>query len=124
MGHWSSKGDASGIFFIGLVCKLFTVLDYRKVCSMDGLQYAQIFEFLRDGKYPEKFSRQQKWNFRKKLDTFFISESQILYKVNTQCAQITISLFLNMQKPQHGGDIFDYRVIFMYVQSCFGLTKR
>ena len=37
------------LFFIGLVSKLITVLDYRKVYSMDGLQYAQIFEFLRDG---------------------------------------------------------------------------
>lgn len=50
---------------------------------MDSAKFQEIVKFLTEGTYPEEalISRKTRWNYKRKLSSFFIRDSNMLYKV-------------------------------------------
>ena len=50
---------------------------------MNSEEYQEIIQFLREQKYPDTIqdSRQTRWNYKRKLSSYFIAECDTLFKV-------------------------------------------
>ena len=50
---------------------------------MNSEEYQEIIQFLREQKYPDtiQYSRQTRWNYKRKLSSYFIAECDTLFKV-------------------------------------------